>query len=139
MVGFWNVQYTGNEEKSKKACMVATITAQENQLTLDEAGFIDGELDHCVVTLTQLKSTSEYVGESKEFPPSSVWIIGTDYSSYSVFFLCKNGHKQDGIMFFCTRDKNPTFEVLENARNAIIKAGLMIGDDYLFPVDNSNC
>nr|XP_022912701.1 uncharacterized protein LOC111423664 isoform X1 [Onthophagus taurus] len=139
MAGNWNIMFTGNEQKSKKSCMKTTNDAQVGKLIIEEVGFVEGKNENLIITVTQIGSTSEFVAESKEFPLSSVWVVSTDYSSYAVWFLCINGHKQDGITFICTRDEKPSNEVLKKAQDALLNAELMIGEDYLFPVDHSNC
>ncbi|XP_022910933.2 uncharacterized protein [Onthophagus taurus] len=139
MGGHWNVAFIGNEQKGKKKCMRGTNYAEVGKIIIDEVGLVDGIDENIVTTLTQIGSTSEFLTESNEYPPTPCWLISTDYTSYAVWFVCSNGHKQDGIIYMCTRDVNPSDEVLKKAQDALLKAGLMIGDGYLFKIDHSNC
>ncbi|XP_022900693.1 uncharacterized protein [Onthophagus taurus] len=133
--GTWYVIEVGNELKSKKRCLNANVTFEK----IFESGFVNGKLDELDITLRQLESKSQYIAESREFPPAIVSVVDTDYSSYGVWFLCRNNHPQGGVLFITTRTRQPGADVIEKTHKSLINAGFKSDKLNLFTVDQSNC
>ncbi|XP_071053214.1 uncharacterized protein [Onthophagus taurus] len=133
--GVWHAIEVGNAPKSKKRCLHVTVTSEN----MFESGFVDGVLDEVHIPLYQLDSNSQYLAASREFPPTILSVVDTDYISYAVWFLCKNDHPQGGVLFITTRTRQPSADIIVNAHKSLLNTGFKGDKLNMFTVDQSHC
>ncbi|XP_022908071.1 uncharacterized protein [Onthophagus taurus] len=88
----------------------------------------------------QINDTSEFESKWKQdVGKRSSWTIGTDYDTWSTWYVCQPEQDDRGILFITTREKYPNAATLEAARNSARNAGFKMSKPYLKRVDHSHC
>nr|XP_022900703.1 uncharacterized protein LOC111413824 [Onthophagus taurus] len=136
ILGTWYVIEAGEEyRKNKKRCLQG-ILSFENVL---ETGYINGKLDELDIKIQQLESKSKYITESREFSRTIVSVLDTDYTSYAIWFFCRNNHPQGGVFLITSRTRQPGAGFIEKAHESLANAGFKVDKLNLYSVDQSNC
>ncbi|XP_071055792.1 uncharacterized protein [Onthophagus taurus] len=88
----------------------------------------------------QIKDTPELeVKWKNDGEKRSSWAIGTDYDTWSTWYLCQPEQEDRGVLFILTREKYPNAATLEAARDSVRKAGFKMTKPYLKRIDHAPC
>nr|XP_022910228.1 lazarillo protein-like [Onthophagus taurus] len=147
ITGHWYGQEIGDLDgnESSKRCLhyFTTLDEQNSKTTVIGFRIFNGTSTIGNVEMFkahQVNNSSEFLIEWMEGQAIlSDWLIGTDYDTWSVYYICRPEQVDRGDMFIITRARNPSNTTLEIARNSVKKCGLKLPNSYFKRIDQSDC